>query len=739
MGGESSGYQVDTGNGFIWIPAALAEKTRLRREHERELHAKRDIGRNPQHGSKQYGGKRRPPMATRSFIIWDGEGPRDTSYSLFGNSEGDEICYPTLHTEDCLNLIISSAERNPYAIHIGFGFNYDVSCILRELPWRCLNALYKFNRTHWRGFRIEHIPRKWFAIKRGDTYVKIFDCQSFFGTSLVVALEDWSIGPWNSSLPSNTESKTKPQSPSSQDKLVSGQIAGQESGAKETTVPPLATVLTMTERELVERFKKLRSEFQWKDIQQIAVYMRLELKYTKILMERLRDAFVSAGYLPRSWHGPGAVARMAFHRHGIYDVLTPSPPAVATASQAAFIAGRFELFKAGHVGKVYTADINSAYPWFTSQLPNLSRGTWRSTHVYEPGKFGIYHIKYDGKRNDPWRPYPLPYRDKHGNILWPRQVTGWYWNPEADLVRNDPDAEFLEGWVFDEDDETDRPFAFIASYYQQRKLWKEEGNPAQYTLKLIINSIYGQLAQRVGWDRKHNLPPKTHQLEYAGWITSSCRAMVYRVARRCGEHLVSIDTDGITSTRPFRWLDNSKELGGWELDSWQDSIFWQSGIYMLKNEDGWTKARTRGIPKGSYTAEDLFTALTENTTLKLTKKVFISYGLALQSQFKDFNKWREEPHEYKLGGAGKRFHHQRHGKCNPRRCHDGIHSLMFPSYPYSRLFQNMDSYPHKLPWLTNREDYAHKQYLIDLMLYDRNDTDFQDEWSLTDDPVGSDS
>lgn len=688
---------------FIRVPESIAEAHRIIGEQRRLAQRKRDARKDPSHGKVHI------PLQEKPFIVWDGEGPQDTGYSLLGNSEGEEICYPHLRTRDCLNLLLESAQAHPQAIHVSFGFTYDVSCILWELGWRHFHALHKFNRTIWHDYQIEHIPRKWFWVKRGEISIKIFDIQSFFATSLVTALEKWNIGPWKNA--------------DSQSVLAHG-------FKTLTTVPPMSIVSNMSEKELVETFKKLRSEFLWKDISQIRLYMRLELKYSKVLINDVRSAFVSAGYCPRSWHGPGAVARMAFQRHNIYDVLAECPASVQIASRYAFIAGRFELFKAGHInGCVYCADINSAYPYFCSLLPNLSRGRWRQSKTYEPGKFAVYHIRYASKP-DAYACHPLPFRDRHGMISWPHQVTGWYWNPEADLVANNPDAEFIDGWIFDEDDPSDRPFAWLRTYFAQRQQWKTSGNPAEYTLKLIINSIYGQLAQRTGWDRKNNKPPKTHQLEFAGWITSSCRAMVYREAIRCGSSLISIDTDGISSLEPFTWLEDSKELGGWELTEFSDAIYWQSGIYCLKEGGEWTKAKTRGIPKGSYTVEDLFTALSTNTPLRLTKKVFISYGLALQGLKKTINTWRDEPHEYQFGGAGKRFHYvggeKRTVGC-PDICGIGtIHKLALPSLLYTG---NNESYPHKLPWLG--DDMTQKDYLTNLIFYDRNDLEFDEEWVLT--------
>lgn len=615
------------------------------------------------------------PLAEREFIVWDGEGPRDTGYSLLGNSVGEEICYPTLKTRECLDLLLQSAETNPNTIHVSYGFGYDVSNILRELSWRHLAALHKYGRTFWEGYHIEHIPRKWFRVEKGGVHLKIYDVFGYFQSSLVKALESWKIGPFAFSEKHSIAPSTS------------------------RAIPTVQELTSLSEASIISVFKNLRGDFMWKDMPSIRQYMHLELKYTKLLMEALRETFVAAGYVPTSWHGPAGLARQAFRRHKVYEAKAITPPDVQIASRYGFFGGRFEQFIGGHVNaRIYVVDINSAYPYYCAQLPNLAAGRWARTNHYIDGLFGIYRIAYKAKP-DSYRPFPLPFRDKHHNVVFPYRTEGWYWNPEASLVANDPDAIFKDGWVFYPDNVDDRPFAWIQEYYRRRQLLKRTGNPAQLTFKLIINSAYGVLAQRSGYDRKKNKPPETHQLEWAGWITSACRAQLFREAVKCGDDLVSMDTDGITSLKPFTWLEESDRLGGWEKDEYDDGVFWQSGIYALKKDGQWLKNKTRGIPADLYSASDLIRHCETLEPLRLSRNTFVGYGLALNGRRNELNTWKTEDVEYKLGGGGKRQHVRPHGKC-PKRCGDGIHRFALPALLYGP-FGSCHSEPHTLPWLGN--------------------------------------
>lgn len=618
----------------------------------------------------------------RPFIFWDGEGPQDAGYALFGSSNGDEICHPFLSTSECLDLLLACERDNPDAIHIAFGFNYDASMILHELPWRCLNALKVYGATWWHEYEIEHIPHKWFKVSKDGITAQVFDIRNFFPGSYLGALDAMGIG-------------------------------------------------TGDERAIIAEGKAGRAIFRFADIDNIRRYWRTELKLGPELAGKLRESFLGAGFDLRSWHGPGALARMALDKHGVANSMADTPYDVREAARYAFAGGRFEMVRGGHVqGKVYNADIRSAYPGFARNLPNLARGTWRYGRDYETGKFAIYHIVYNSPITDPLHIHPLFRRESNGVVQWPNHVEGWYHAPEAALVQNDSSAVFLEAWIFDEDDETDRPFAWIEEYYERRQFLKRMGNPLELTFKLVINSVYGQLAQRSGWDRKHRKAPRTHQLEWAGYITSACRAHVYRIAAQCGDKLVSIDTDGIYSMAPIPVVAGTR-LGEWELNEYDEGIFWQSGIYCLRtNDKGWEKGRTRGIPKGAYTPGELLTAMESDERLHLTVHTFVGYGLALNSQYDRWNRWSDDSREIVFGGQGKRYHNVplycRKGKCPG----NGIHNFIPPPDPPKRSYRSV---PHYLPWLHNNPALVHNKLLIgDYIAYNENDIDEDELWERSD-------
>ena len=677
---------------FVTVPASIVNKHRAETQRQKLASARFRYTHDgyhtrenfPNRGKSKYQ-RTNDALLNKDFIMWDGEGPRDAGYALFGNSEGYEICHPFLSTLECFDLMFSTEMDFPDAIHVGFGFNYDVSNIIKDIPRRYQSVLHTNTRCIWEDWEISHVPHKWFSVKRGKVDCTIYDIHSFFAGSYVNALLQFGIG-------------------------TGDQI----------------------NRLVVEKLR--RSEFLWDEIDDIRQYWQLELKLGPELCEALRESLnAGARYVPRSWHGPGAVARMALKRHDVYAAMADCPYDVNLAARYAFAGGRFEGFLAGHyTGPIYEADINSAYPYYATMLPNLAKGKWRKGCRYEPGKFAVYHIRYESKP-DSERCYPLFKRQDNNQVCWPYRVEGWYWAPEAELVAGDNDAKFIESWVFDEYDPSDRPFAWLTQYYHNRKAADRAGSIAGFAFKIIINAVYGQLAQRAGWDKKRGTPPRSHQLEWAGYITSGCRASVYKAAIAAGDKLISINTDSIQTLAPIDYLPSGSQLGEWKIKEYCEGIFWQSGIYYLRENlgypealgYGWDKGKTRGIPKGSYTPQQLLECLAKNEPLRLNKKVFITYGLADMGQWDKRNQWLTEPHEFEFGGSGKRSHNiGPNGSYCDNHCMGDLHRLTAVQIPH--MFGDGWSKLHYLPWLDRRDDT--KETMDAMYLFDADHLEFDDEW-----------
>lgn len=645
--------------------------------------------------------KRIERNTVREFIAWDGEGintygpGRPQSYVLFGASTGDSITRrdgDTLSFNDCAELILSVGRTNPGAWHVGFAFDYDVNQIVRSLPYHYLRWLNKNGKVKYGPYHIAWRQGKSFRITKntdGHTEtVTIFDCFSFFACSFVKALTE-----------------------------------------------QLGNVDALRERiAFVSRGKQRRSEFTLEELDsEIVPYWSEELSLMVELMSHFRDILYSAGFPITSWHGPGAIANLLLKQNNIPDHMEVPPDAVIEASQYAYAGGRFELYRVGrHPGPIYAADINSAYPDALTQLPSLKGGHWIHREIAKPATafkhtdikpFAIYRVlldnpKYSTVPGFPAPPSPLFHRSKKGEMIYPWKVEGWYWGPEVMNLTHRAIAPYVtifEMWDFIPATDT-KPFAFIADMYVTRQQWKAEGRPEQLALKLGMNSIYGKLAQRVGWEEIGGAP-RYHQLEWAGWITSYVRAKLYRVMYSLGPDVIAVETDGIYSGRnPTELgLTDSRNLGEWSLTQYDEIIYLQSGTYFTRSADKWND-KYRGLDPDSICVDDAksyFASLGIGDDPKWQQLVghttrYIGLASAINSTRKSgvipfrkrFGVWEQQtPREIAVGVSAKR----KHFPIACPECNAGIppaemsHRLGIPNTHYD-VKDGWKSQPHDLPW-----------------------------------------
>lgn len=582
----------------------------------------------------------------RPFVAWDGEGITDHNgvhrYNLLAvkatTGERDSITDPHgLSTAAVLDFIMAFSEQLPKtAIHVIYGGSYDFNMILRDLPRNAVEALYRRRFVEWNGYRLQWQGGKMFYIARvkdGKKYgrsVTIYDVVSFFQTTFVKACDAY--------LGDN-----------------------------------------FAHREMIVANKAARGTFTNDTLATTVEYNDAELDNLLALMVELRLRLNRAGLRPHRWWGPGALATALMQREKVQQHRAQCPDAVAQAARFAYAGGRFEVLRFGHVEQpVWEYDVNSAYPAALRRVPNLAAGTWHyASGDPGPHAFALYHIEYHG--TDPRIPGALFRRDPNGTVCYPMNVTGWYWSPEYDVTRDYCERGYgqmrvIECWYFVPDAGAGKPFAFIDAMYEKRRVLKAAKDGAHVAYKLALNSLYGKTAQQVGWavnpKTKEVRIPSFHQLEWAGYATSFCRARVLTAALQNLPAVVAFETDAVFSSEPLD-VPLADHLGDFEETVFTDLTYVQSGTYFAVSE-GNEIIKTRGVDKcrcpkdtaeclcGSMTRTRVLAALAEpramdrQVTAKLTR--FVGAGIALAQNFARWRTWETVEKRITLEPTGKRIH-----------------------------------------------------------------------------------
>jgi hypothetical protein len=241
--------------------------------------------------------------------------------------------------------------------------------------------------------------------------------------------------------------------------------------------------------------------------------------------------------------------------------------------------------------------------------------------------------QWEAKRSTFTPFFPLPYRTEGGAILFPARgrsicmrddflaAIKWLQHfapefPRKKVCGGAPVVFDIDGawiWEINEAGESVRPFDFIRDMYNQRRDIKRTAietriyDPFEMVLKLVINSIYGKLAQFIGEKGKI---PKTANPYYGAAITAYGRRRLVEAALVNPHAIVFMATDGIVSDAPLHGFEGGLtrvkregkdviELGDWELNDADGGLFVGSGIYIYWKHDIDENGDPKRKPDGS--------------------------------------------------------------------------------------------------------------------------------------------
>jgi hypothetical protein len=614
------------------------------------------------YGRKRASGSKKLSKFQRAhFIAWDGEGIQVAStshpgeeeqvYALLANSEGDHIFdVAGLSTKACLDFL-TDKKYPDNSTHVCFGASYDVNMFLRDLPTSTLVELHKGDKNgrhvvSYLDYELEYRPRKSFTVRRMQTEVRqgklykvydnekhafrceksvtLWDVFGFFGKKFTKVIKEWMTG---------TEFE------------------------KEYTQDAIGHI---------QEFKERRGRFDSSVLQEgVLDYCLSECKALRDLCSLLHRYVSRANLTLRRWDGAGAAAASLLEKENVKAHIKDSkgndlpPYEVVLASEFGYFGGWIENFLFGIIArKIFHYDLRSAYPSAMPSLPSLAMGHWEILHwngQYWPlqdvldrvvfPSFFLAHIRW--KNGPTYGPGPFNFRHHTGHVVRPPLGQGWQWSPEIlvahrykEMFRSEKtlDIQVDKIYYFVPDSDAAYPFTFVKDLYDLRRTLKSNGEAWEIIIKLALNSIYGKLAQSLGYSQSRGIKPPYHCLVYAGLITAITRAKLLEVALQAAEDIISIATDGIYSLSSLS-VEEGENLGQWEAKVHDEMVIVQSGFYWIRDGDKWSHYY-RGMNEDGLDVVDVKAAYQtyQEEPIPVPVTRFVTLGAAMG--LNDFSKWR---------------------------------------------------------------------------------------------------
>jgi hypothetical protein len=537
---------------------------------------------------------------------WDGEGESRPSYTLddgtvvtpqdykllsYGDENGntDRIARSdrALTSQECLAFI--TEQPNKKYLNIAFGFGYDKTMILKDMPDEGLEFLFHREKRAYVNYKGKkrYYNLNWDGYEL-DTYGSLTKVRPSGTKQKFVSI--WDIAPMIQSSALKFFGAWMPE-------------------------------LTDSEKTTLAEGKARRGDtFNLSDE---IVYNRTENLVTAKAFRKIVDKLEALNVKPRSWHGASvckAIAKkegLAAHLpdrttttdiYGNKSWVYPEEDLInGVLDSKAYVGGRFEISAHGPVHeKVYEYDISSAYAGWLLQLPSLKEATYdrkrfRTNDKYlEDSDFFLAQVSWDFPDDSiPWGPFP--YSDCGISFpLW--EEKRWIWSPEVRVALSIPElAPYIKihQAIYIRPATTEKPFAYLADWYDHRLDWEAENPGMGKCLKTWLAATYGICAQTKGASC-----PKFQCLTWAGMVTSGVRSQILlSIYTGTPTATIAIATDAIFTLEPRPDLLHDKTPHKTVIGSWGETVhpegFFQAqaGYRVGYGEKADASTKSRGTKK----------------------------------------------------------------------------------------------------------------------------------------------
>lgn len=301
--------------------------------------------------------------------------------------------------------------------------------------------------------------------------------------------------------------------------------------------------------------------------------------------------------LPKYLVSSASLSKQYFRKNSYICNVNHTPEKILQLGYDCYFGGRFEILKRGFFDKVYLYDINSQYPNFIKDLPNLRDGLWQKTLFIPKEKcLGYFKVKFNIPKEYKIPTIPVFHKgvNKFPNGILKKWLT-WF---DIDLIRNYI-VKVYDGYVYHSKDITYKPFEKqIEHLFKQKQKLKGKNELSYNITKLTMNALYGCfIEQHKDYDKKGNYDLKAGILfnsVYASQITAFGRWSVLKdIPKEKYNNIIAIHTDSIISDISLdKYLILNLEIGNWNKEKEGIGIILNTGMYQIDD-----LVKTRGIPK----------------------------------------------------------------------------------------------------------------------------------------------
>jgi len=258
---------------------------------------------------------------------------------------------------------------------------------------------------------------------------------------------------------------------------------------------------------------------------------------------------------------------------------------VLSASLLSYHGGKNGLYVSPGVYEgVAEVDIVSAYPHAMRMLPPLTKGRYRDTRKIVPGRCAVYRVTGRIRSRCPYGVF----LNIDGDVkVTEGRFDTWVTSYELDTALDEVELESVYGYYWEPAADATNPLADYVNFFFEKKQHTPKDDPRREMLKLLLNSLYGKLIQRI--EKEDRMLAVAHAQAgalfnpfWASMITGHCRARLHRLEHAYAALHASTDSILTQATT----IPTGMALGDLEVKARGTLILLRSRLYVILDDAG---------------------------------------------------------------------------------------------------------------------------------------------------------
>jgi hypothetical protein len=308
-------------------------------------------------------------------------------------------------------------------------------------------------------------------------------------------------------------------------------------------------------------------------------YALQQAKYAENIGTQVRDSLYLLKVDAQNLISPiNQFAKTYFKKMGFptVDILNAVDPEIGEYAYLSLESGWFSCMRKGMFEEVWDYDLNAAYGFSLSKMPDLREGSWKLVHEYSDAPIGFYKTRVT--ITAPFSPIGFKAKDYNFTPMgtWEKYLT----QQQIDCIYKWKlgKVEVIDGYIWTDTKGYKPIYAPLIKRLHEIK--EESEGIRRDVIKRTINGLWGVQGAVINGKFGEYFQPVIHAC-----VEINTRLRVFDLCMNNGIVPIAIMLDGVVTDKQLENIDLGIEMGQWKLSHHGQCIAINSDVVAIEGKD----------------------------------------------------------------------------------------------------------------------------------------------------------